>query len=314
MVVVSFLLGKDLSDLDAREIMIFYAEPTTWVALSVLALLQGLFLLVPLQIERARPVSRRRWGLLAVVASLMMGLLFAGLCYAVGEAVTHEPFFIGIDSTGSRNQLHALLPLLPGLLVWVAWGWLFWRYARDQSDDASRVRRVTRWLLGGSIAELLVAVPCHVYVRHKEYCCAGVNTFVGMAVGLAVLLFAFGPGVFFLFVRRTRELRKAQQPLETTVAPLRPFRWGSRARDVSVWCAMGLVFLILSRAGFWLGRPEAAELAAVGQAAFLVLWLAAIRDVWRGTHEEEDGAFEVGLIVLACFPFAVWSVCKLVQV
>ena len=39
----------------------------------------------------------------------------------------------------------------------------------------------------------------------------------------------------------------------------------------------------------------------------------AVRDVWRGTHEEENGAFEVGLMALACFPFAVWSLCKLIQ-
>jgi len=313
-VMASFSLwGEDPIKVRREDMLEFYTMPSTWVALSMLALVQGLFLLVPLQIKRGRPVSRRRWGVLAAMAALMMGLLVAALIYAVGEAVTHHPFLIHADSSAAQKRLWAILPVLPGLLAWAGWGWLFWRYAQAPDDDTSRLSRIMRWLLGGSTAELLVAVPCHVYVRHKDYCCAGLNTFVGLGVGLAVLLFAFGPGVFFLFVRRARELRKAQQPVETTATPLLPSRWGGRARDGRMWCVVGLAFLLLCRIGHWLGRAEAQELAAVGQLAFLVLWLAAIRDVWRGAHEEEDGAFEAGLIVLACFPLIVWSVCKLVQ-
>ena len=301
--------GEDPIEVDGKDVFSFYTEPRTWVALSVLALVQGLFLLVPLQIERNRPVSRRHWGLLAAVAALMMGLLFAGLCYAAGEAITKTPFVLA-EELFSKRGFYAVLPLLLGLLIWIGWGWLFWSYGRSQGDDASRLSRVTRWLVGGSIAELLIAVPCHVYVRHKEYCCAGFNTFIGMAVGLAVLLFAFGPGVFFLFVRRTRELRKAHA--SSTEGPIAPL-WGRRARDGRVWCAIGLAFLLFCRVGVWLDRPEAAALATVGQLAFLVLWLVAIRDVWRGVHEDENGAFEVGLMALACFPLAVWSVCKLLE-
>jgi hypothetical protein len=312
LLLASFFFGKYPEDFRVEQMTEFYTAPETWMALSMLALLQGFFLLVPLQIERGRPVSRRRWALLAAVAALMMGLLVAALGYAVGEAVTQEPFLLEAGASDDLKRLYAFLPLVPGLLAWAGWGWLFWRYARAPGDDLSRVGRVLRWLLRGSTAELLVAVPCHVYVRHKDYCCAGANTFVGLGVGLAVLLFAFGPGVFFLFVGRARELRKAQPPAATArAAP--PARWGGRARDVRVWCVVGLAFFLFCRAGHWLGRPEAEELATMGQAAFLVLWCAAVRDVWRGAHEDEDGAFEAGLIVLACFPVSVWTVCQWVQ-
>jgi hypothetical protein len=67
-----------------------------------------------------------------------------------------------------------------------------------------------RLLIAGSILELLVAVPTHVYSRAKDHCCGGYATIWGIGVGISVMLFAFGPGVFFLFVRRWASVRSAR--------------------------------------------------------------------------------------------------------
>jgi hypothetical protein len=53
-----------------------------------------------------------------------------------------------------------------------------------------------------------------VVARHRDYCCAGFSTFAGIASGLAVLLFAFGPGVFLLYFARWKQLRPAAAPRE----------------------------------------------------------------------------------------------------
>ena len=68
--------------------------------------------------------------------------------------------------------------------------------------------RAVNWLLRGSVAELLVAVPTHVIVRRRDDCCAPAATFWGIVTGLSVLLLAFGPGVYFLFARRAAALRR----------------------------------------------------------------------------------------------------------
>jgi hypothetical protein len=49
-------------------------------------------------------------------------------------------------------------------------------------------------------------VPTHIVARARDYCCAGFYTFLGIAFGVAVMLFSFGPGVFFLFAARWKRL------------------------------------------------------------------------------------------------------------
>ena len=61
-------------------------------------------------------------------------------------------------------------------------------------------------MLRGSILELLIAVPTHIAARNRDYCCAGFMTFVGLTFGISVMLFSYGPAVFFLYVERWRRL------------------------------------------------------------------------------------------------------------
>ena len=80
---------------------------------------------------------------------------------------------------------------------------MFYRYAKDDDPNAL-VKRSTRWLLRGSILELLVVVPSHIIVRRRDDCCAPMGTFWGITTGISIMLLCFGPGVFFLFAERIR--------------------------------------------------------------------------------------------------------------
>jgi hypothetical protein len=64
-----------------------------------------------------------------------------------------------------------------------------------------------RYLLKGSILELLIAIPTHIVARARDYCCAGFYTFIGIAFGISVMIFSFGPGLFFLFAARWKRLQ-----------------------------------------------------------------------------------------------------------
>ena len=89
-------------------------------------------------------------------------------------------------------------------IAWVAWLGGFWSLSKSL-DPKSWSARAYRWLLAGSVVELLVAIPTHLIARRRTECCAGDQTGIGVGIGLVVMVVALGPGVLFLFFRRYRE-------------------------------------------------------------------------------------------------------------
>jgi hypothetical protein len=173
----------------------FWTDWQFWAFIALMLAAQALFLLVPVRVASRRPVSR----MTILVPLLVSGLMAAGL--AAGAACSILETIYGPKSP----HLWQLVPLGAGLAAWAAWGLYFWRASASRSAE-DVVRAQCKALVKGSVLELLVAVPTHVVARYRDYCCAGIMTFIGLACGIAVMLFAFGPGVFFLYVERWRRL------------------------------------------------------------------------------------------------------------
>jgi len=166
-----------------------------WLGVAVVVAAQAVMLTIPVERAEGRPTGRRSvlWTILA--SGLMMALLVTGAVLSIDE-------FFRKQYAGTND---AALPWVVLLLVWAGWSLLFHRASRG-ADAMDMVTRQCRYLLKGSILELLVAVPTHIVARTRDYCCAGFWTFLGIAFGLSVMLFSFGPAVFFLFVERWKRL------------------------------------------------------------------------------------------------------------
>lgn len=164
-----------------------------WAILAGLALLQAALLVVPVRLARGRPVTRR-WLLWPILATVLLGAILAGgMLMVVAEGLNMATPFHWREMAAVGG-------------LWVLWGILFGLFAWRRGPETF-MSRLVKFLLAGSILELLVAVPTHVYVRARGECCAGLGTMWGLAAGLAILPMAFGPAVFALFVRRYRMLR-----------------------------------------------------------------------------------------------------------
>jgi hypothetical protein len=193
---------KDAADTlkAVKEAAEMYGYWQWWLWLAVMGLAQGALLAVPVHIASRRPMSRRPLALTVLASALMMGALVAGTIYsltefAFGDKAVDDAHFILTD----------WIALGLGVSVWCVWALIFFRVSR-KSEPQDFVSRLSKTLLKGSILELLVAVPTHIVARCRDYCCAGFMTFIGLTLGLSVMLFSFGPGVFFLFVARWRRL------------------------------------------------------------------------------------------------------------
>jgi hypothetical protein len=177
----------------ASDALSVYLEWIYWAGVGVMVVAQAAMLLVPVELSLGRPTTRRSvlWPILA--SGLMMGLLGVGAAMSIDEFIRKEAV---IDKA---------LPWVALPVVWAVWTVVFARTSRD-SAPMDVVTRQCRYLLKGSILELLVAVPTHIVARGRDYCCAGFSTFLGIAFGVSVMLFSFGPGVFFLFAVRWKRL------------------------------------------------------------------------------------------------------------
>jgi hypothetical protein len=173
--------------------------PQYWVWLAVMVCGQAVMLLVPVSVARERPIPRRSVIWPALASGLMMGLLALGVVGSVLEFVAQEK---ALDMAFEGNAWRGVAVLSA---AWAIWTILFYRISRGAAAS-DVVTKQCRYLLKGSILELLVAVPTHVVARYRDYCCAGVLTFIGIAFGLSVMIFSFGPGVFFLFAHRWKQL------------------------------------------------------------------------------------------------------------
>ncbi len=132
-----------------------------------------------------------------------------GLFNWTANIINHNP----TQNLQDSNWQSILSIFVPVLIFWLMWAIIFRRATKSDDPDAL-LKRATRWLLRGSILELIIAVPSHVIVRRRDDCCAPAGTFWGIATGISVMLLCFGPGVYFLFVEKFQRL----QPKQTTTA------------------------------------------------------------------------------------------------
>ncbi|HUA68290.1 MAG TPA: hypothetical protein VMA13_07055 [Candidatus Saccharimonadales bacterium] len=203
------------------EVFQIYLSWGYWLWLAIMVAGQALLLLLPINIAERRLPTRRPLKLPVIVSAFFLAnLCFAGI-FSILCAIFTDQAFNYLDwfsflnngpnqngqTTNNNSGWSTLFTIILIVLVfWLIWSIVFSRFAKTDEPDAL-LKRITHWLLRGSILELLIAVPSHVIVRRRDDCCAPAGTFWGIATGISVMLLCFGPGVFFLFAEKFNRLK-----------------------------------------------------------------------------------------------------------
>ena len=149
-----------------------------------------------------RPIPRSSLQRIVWTTAFATGLLTTGALISVAFAIDTAWKSALIDSRFGFTLL-----MLSWIPAWIVWGLAFNRYVKDEE---SLVHRMISRLLAGSVLELLVAVPCHVYIRYKEECSAPIFSGWGIVTGIAVMFLALGPGVLLLYRKRLEQYQASQ--------------------------------------------------------------------------------------------------------
>jgi hypothetical protein len=174
-------------------ILDIYSHWLPWVCIGILIGGQAALLLVSVDTSWKRLKPRQHIGVSIATVALLSGILiFAAV----------SSLFAAVYGDGSSNGYQFLMWWFG---LWLLWGVVFFLYAGRLSQ---RVNRAAGWLIKGSVLELLIAVSCHVIVRHREDCSAPAVTSFGIATGMAIMLLSFGPSVLFLCKKRMKQYER----------------------------------------------------------------------------------------------------------
>ncbi|MFA6291029.1 MAG: hypothetical protein WC637_04565 [Victivallales bacterium] len=182
---------------NAGEVISCLKAPAYWIFIGILSLCQAGLLFIPVKIAGRRPTSKRSVYLPIIVSGFLAGALFLGIICSAEEFFQKDAAF--------KRGWEGWTAIGFCIIVWIIWSFVFCRATSGQ-EPKSVILRQCKHLLQGSVIALLVAVPTHIVARHRDYCCAGSCTFVGITFGIAVMLLSFGPGVYFLYAERWRKL------------------------------------------------------------------------------------------------------------
>jgi hypothetical protein len=208
-----------------KDVLATYANLGYWLWLAVLLAGQALLLLLPINISERRLPARRALKIPVIVSAFFLAnLCFAGIFSILCAIFTDHAFdyfdlslLFKIGANPSQQSANnnsgggtIFTMILTVIIFWLVWAIIFRRATKSDSPDAL-LKRAMRWLLRGSILELIIAVPSHVIVRRRDDCCAPAGTFWGIAPGISVMLLCFGPGVYFLFVEKFQRLKPKEK-------------------------------------------------------------------------------------------------------
>jgi hypothetical protein len=165
------------------------------------------FLIVTLGASLMAVPIARDWTGSPQRGSIVLPLIGSVLCALVvlgGAAAASLEFW------GYPNKEPGDAPLILVLSVGAGGAWAAWLaalcYLSHSVDPATISGRLAQWLLGGSVLELLVAVPMHMIVCRRGECSTGILTGFAIGLGIFVMLIALGPAVFFLCYRRYKQV------------------------------------------------------------------------------------------------------------
>lgn len=195
------LLGTVLVINQLAEERILYVVNAI-IVIGIVLLLQWAFLR-PGKNWKVRLTTEGRPLKSSVFAAAVMAMLLT--TGAISLLLEFPNWWEGLMETDSLLILASIYGTM--LIIWGIWAWIFFIYWK-QGDRYTQSGKMIRGLVAGSILEIMVAVPVHIWATRQRdcYCCRG--TYTTLVLAGTVLIWAFGPGIILLYMREKYRMGK----------------------------------------------------------------------------------------------------------
>lgn len=176
-------------------VVLFSPQENRWGYLAAGIAFAGVFLLM--QYLFLLPRGSWRIGVQAEGRPMLLsavGAGFAAVLISVGLLATL------LEIPNWWKQLDPWLIWGGIVLLWAGWTVAFAVYWRDM-DHHTAIARTMRFLVAGSVLEMLVAAPVHALVYSRDECYCARGSYTGLVFGGTAIVWLFGPGVYLLWLR-----------------------------------------------------------------------------------------------------------------
>jgi hypothetical protein len=215
-------MSGDLDEGGTRIVPVVFL-PTTWLAARLgldpefndypvqLALFFGLLLLTQWMFLR----PRRGWRLRMAETGRPMKTAVAAAAWVAAmltlaaTAVVLELVDVWDDIMDDEGYAKYVMGAL--LVLWILWAIVFYAYWRS-GTRLHQLGTMVRGLIVGSFLELFVAAGVFIWKEDPDDCYCARGSYTGLVFGATVMIWAFGPGLIFLFLREARYSRAKPQP------------------------------------------------------------------------------------------------------
>jgi len=202
-------------DDDGTRIVPVVFLPNTWLASHLgidsefnnyplqLALFFGVLLLIQWMFLRPRSGWRARMAEPArPIKTAVAAAAYMAMMLSVGAVAVLMELFEVWDDIVDNEELEG--PFIAAVVVlWLLWAIVFYAYWR-KGTRFQQAQTMCRGLIVGSILELLVATGVYVWKSDPHDCWCGRGSYTGLVFGATVMIWAFGPGLLFLFLREAQ--------------------------------------------------------------------------------------------------------------
>lgn len=211
LILIAYFVINTLVILGITKITLFEKGETNWAfdflpfTLSIAAVLlvcQYFLFNVKVSVVDKRPVPKRKITLASIFTALLMAILTFTAFIVVFLVL------VGKDGPVLNNDSYQIA-FNAFLFVLFFGSWTFWAFSflatYKENMPGEFMRKLIKRVMIGSVLELLIAIPSHIIFRNRGDCCAPIASYFGIVMGTTVLLFAFGPGIVFLYLKRMQD-------------------------------------------------------------------------------------------------------------